>query len=143
MVLEHTWTLSRICPSMEELKLPCVVRGYHAYMNVWDPYLGDTFTTKHERGNPHDKYAVAVLPVDSKTKPIVGHLPREISKECCLFILHGGLITEEVNGKRRQTIAACGGMEIPCELTFSHTKKKMLEKLKHAIGQKYQHTLNK
>ena len=35
----------------------------------------------------HDKHAVAVLPVDAKSKKIVGHLPREITKECCLFVL--------------------------------------------------------
>ena len=40
------------------------VRGYHVCKDVWDPYLGDGFTTKHKRNNPHDKYAVAVLPVD-------------------------------------------------------------------------------
>ena len=28
------------------------------------PHLVDGFTTKHERNNPHDKYAVEVLPVD-------------------------------------------------------------------------------
>ena len=63
-----------------------MVKGYHAYKDVWDPYLQDEFTTKHERHNPHDKYAVAVLPVDAEDKKVVGHLPKEISKECCLFI---------------------------------------------------------
>ena len=27
------------------------------------------------------------------TSTVVGHLPKEISKECCLFIHHGGSIT--------------------------------------------------
>ena len=45
----------------DEWRFVCVVRGYHVYKDVWDPYLGDGFTTKHERNNPHDKYAVAVL----------------------------------------------------------------------------------
>ena len=38
---------------------------------------------------------------------IVGHLPREISKDW------SAAGDSEVNGKRRQTIAACGGMKIP------------------------------
>ena len=60
----------------DEWRFVCVVRGYHVYKDVWDPYLGDGFTTKHERNNPHDKYAVAVLPVDAKSKRTVGHLNR-------------------------------------------------------------------
>ena len=73
-------------------KLLCVVRGYHIYKDVWDPYLEDEFTTKHQRFNHHDQYAIAVVLVDMKDKMVVGHLPREISKECCLFILHRGSI---------------------------------------------------
>ena len=76
-------------------RLLCVVRGYHVYKAIWDPYLGDEFTTKHEKNNPRDKYAIAVLPIDAKVAKIVGHLPMEISKECCLFVLHGGTITGE------------------------------------------------
>ena len=71
---------------------------------MWDPHLGEGFTTKHEQNNPHDKYAVAVLPVDAKSKRTVGHLPREISKECCLFILHGGTIPGVVKDRRRKTL---------------------------------------
>ena len=71
-------------------KLLCVVWGYHFYKDVWDPYLEDVFTTKHERLNHHDKYAIAVLPADTKDTMVVDHLPKEISKDCCLFILHGG-----------------------------------------------------
>ena len=32
------------------------------YKSVWDPFLDDTFTTKHDRANSHDKYAIAVMP---------------------------------------------------------------------------------
>ena len=48
----------------EEWKMLCVVRDYHAYKDVWDPFLEDEFTTRHQRHNPHDKYMIAVLPVD-------------------------------------------------------------------------------
>ena len=108
-------------------------------MSTKMPYLEDDFTTKHQARNPHDKYAVAVLPVDTKTKAVVGHLPREISKECCLFIHHGGSITGTVKGRRRKTLEPCGGMEIPCELTFRHSKKKILDKLKLCIAREYQY----
>ena len=29
-------------------------RGYHVFKDVWDPYLGNSFTTKHERNNQYD-----------------------------------------------------------------------------------------
>ena len=96
--------------------------------------------TKHQRRNPHDKYAIAVLPVDTKNEMVVGHLPREISKECCLFIHYGGSITTIVKGRRRKTMETCSGMEIPYELAFRHSKKKVLDKLKLCISQKYQYS---
>ena len=121
-----------------EWKLLCVVRGYHAYKDVWDPVLEDEFRTKHQKHNSHDKYAMAVVPVDAKVEMVVGHLPREIAKECCLFVYHGGSITGIVKGKRRRTKEPCGGMEIPCELTFRHKSRKILNKLQLCISQKYE-----
>ena len=47
----------------------CVIRGYYVYKDVWDPNLGDGFTTKHKQNNSHDKYTVAVLPVGVTTAP--------------------------------------------------------------------------
>ena len=43
---EDEWTLLR------------VVRGYHVYKDVWDPYFEDD---KHQRCNPCDMYAIDVL----------------------------------------------------------------------------------
>ena len=57
--------------SERELKLMYVVRGYHVYKDMWDLYLGDDFTTKFERHYRHNKYAIAVLPVDAKSKTVV------------------------------------------------------------------------
>ena len=94
------------------------------YKEIWDSFIDDTFTTKHERGNAHDRYAMAVIPDDMKRKRMVGHLPREISKICYLFVLRGGAIVGRVTGAHRKTRAECGGMEILCELTFKHHQKK-------------------
>ena len=115
-------------------KLLCVVRGYHVYKYVWDPYLEDEFTTKHQRLNHHDQY-----------HPTGGHEGqnggRPLAKgdiQCCLFIIHGGSITGIAKGRRWKTLEPCGGMEIPCELTFRYSKK-ILDKLKFCIAQKYQY----
>ena len=33
----------------------CVCRrGYHVYKDAWDPYVDDSFSTKHERNNQHE-----------------------------------------------------------------------------------------
>ena len=42
--------------------MPCAVREYHVYKSIWDPNLEESFTTRHERVNPHDRYAMAVIP---------------------------------------------------------------------------------
>ena len=47
-----------------------VVRGYHVYMSVWTPVLGELLYTEQELGNPEDQYAVSVL----KSSTIVGHM---------------------------------------------------------------------
>ena len=60
----HLDTSENLPHYMVELKLLCVVWVYYAHMNVCDPYFGNDLTNKHDRGNPHDEYAVAVLPVD-------------------------------------------------------------------------------
>ena len=56
----------------EEGKLFCIVRRYHAYKDVWDPVLEHQFRTKHQKHNSHDKYAMAVVPVDASASR-VGH----------------------------------------------------------------------
>lgn len=36
------------------------VRGYHVYLRVWTPSIGEILSTRIEAGN-HDRFAVAVL----------------------------------------------------------------------------------
>jgi hypothetical protein len=69
-----------------------------------------------ELNNSSDRYAVAV----KKGGTIVGHLPRKITRLCCLFLRHGGTINCEVSGKRRYSSDLVqGGLEVPCKLFFS------------------------
>ena len=94
------------------------VRGYHVYQAVWpNPVLGEALTCARERGNRHDIFAVAVQKADST---IAGHVPREISCICNLFICDGGTLDGSVNGSKRYSHDIPeGGMEIPCNYTFS------------------------
>ena len=53
------------------------VRGYHAYMNIWNSKLGDNdVEVKHEVNNEHDKFAIAIF----HSKRIVGHVPKNLRK---------------------------------------------------------------
>ena len=45
----------------------------------------------------------------------VGYVPREVAKVFKAFISHGGEITCEVTGRRRQG----NGLEVPCAYHFS------------------------
>jgi len=95
------------------------VRGYHVYESVWpNPVLGESLACARERGNTHDIFAVAVRWRDDST--IVGHVPREMSCVCNLFIRDGGTLHGSVKGSRRYSHDIPeGGMEIPCDYIFS------------------------
>ena len=54
----------------KQYDLDSFVRGYHAYMDIWTPKVGDeNLCLKSENENPHDKFAVAIL----LEEQIVGH----------------------------------------------------------------------
>ena len=104
------------------------VRGYHIYQAIWpNPYIGERLECQEEYGNVHDMYAVSVVHEDT----IVGHLPRNISTPCHVFLRSGGSIVSVVNGARRYSAdLEQGGLEIPCCLIFRGTTTESIEKSK-------------
>ena len=56
--------------------MPCCVRGYHVYKEMWEAVIGEVLECHREPTNATDRYAVAV----TKAATIVGHLPRKLSK---------------------------------------------------------------
>ena len=61
------------------------VRGYHVYMNIWNPLIGDNaHVCVKESGNDFDQYAVAIA---KEKGNVVGHVPANLSK--VLFFLFG------------------------------------------------------
>ena len=53
------------------------VRGYHAYIDSWDPKVGDeNLELVPEEDNEHDDFAAAIKSEDR----IVGHVPKNLSK---------------------------------------------------------------
>ena len=121
--------------------VPGMIRGYHVHQRIWTPHVGEKAMTVREPGNSHDCYAIAVL--EDETLCTVGHLPREISKECFFFIRRGGVIGVEVTGPRQKSIQPDMGMEIPCTLTFTYGDLQLLEKAKELLGKKsFRHCLS-
>ena len=45
-------------PKMRTRCADSVVRGYHFYIDKWDPAIGDKFNAEIEVSNGHDRYAV-------------------------------------------------------------------------------------
>ena len=68
------------------------VRGYRAYMKIWNPKLGDNdVEVKHEVNNEHDKFSIAIF----HSKRIVGHVPNQF------LSLPNCIISCELKGKRK------------------------------------------
>ena len=100
--------------------LPSYVRGYHAYMNIWNPKLGDNeVEVKHEVNNEHDKFTITIF----YSKRIVGNVPTNLSKFFYQFLsLPNCTISCEVTGKR---VNRGGGydLEIPVNYIFLEPNK--------------------
>jgi len=117
-------------PAVHELSLKSVVRGYHVYMRIWDPVIGDILACKQERDNDEDEFAVAVCPIESLDSLIVGHIPREISRICWYFLEEGGSILCEISGRRQYSRDLIrGGLQIPCLYHFWHNNRRVIRRL--------------
>ena len=51
--------------------------------------MGEELQCVREVDNPHNPYAMSVL----KRRQIVGHIPRNISRPCLVFLQSHGMIT--------------------------------------------------
>lgn len=106
------------------------IRGYHIYKQIWEASVGERLRCKKEENNAHDPYCVGVIDRSDKT---VGHVPREISAVCSLFLDHHGTISCEVIGHQQYSEdLPKGGLEIPCRLSFRGPAR-YLEKVRKLI----------
>ena len=60
-------------------------RGYHAYMNVWNPLVEETLKCRQEPSNEVDKNAVAIIRSDSWEKLLLGTFGKTFPKLCQCF----------------------------------------------------------
>ena len=83
------------------------IRGYHAYQDVWQPYVGDVLALEKEALNCKDGQAVAVM----RSQTIVGHIPRYILALFSYFRSRSCVI-EVIGEKLNRGVGY--GLEIPC-----------------------------
>ena len=89
-------------------------RGYHQYMDRWDPWIGEVLPLEREPTNPADKCAVSIR----KAGETVGHVPFNIAPVVSAFLKRAcnkGLV--EVTGNRINRGAGYG-LEILCKYRF-------------------------
>ena len=86
------------------------VRGYHAYIDSWDPKVGDeNLELVPDKDNEHDDFAVAIKFEDR----IVGHVPKNLSNIMNRFTkIPSCSLRCKVTGKRVNRGAGYG-LEIP------------------------------
>ena len=90
------------------------LRGYHAYLDVWVPMIGDNSLVCHkEVGNVRDAHAVA---------NVVGHVPQNLCGFWRFLTLPGTSIRAEVLGTRVNR-GAGHGLEVPVRFIFQGHRK--------------------
>lgn len=89
--------------------------------------MGEFLSVEKEEGNPHDRFAVAVV----KGEEIVGHVPREVSQAFYAFLSHGGTITCKVTGHRQHG----KGLEVPCRFTL-HGRQKLISRVTRLLQER-------
>ena len=91
----------------------------YIYFHSWD--------LRREFDSQFNKFSVILL----NSAEIVGHLPQEYSRIAWyIFLAPGGSISVEASSHHRHCKQLCGRMEIPCWVTFTCSRKAMLNRLK-------------
>ena len=99
---------------METHVFDSCIRGHHVSKDFWTPVIYEELVCAQESGNPHDPYAVEI----KKGSVVVGHVPRNISAVCSLFLRAGTITATVTNSRQYSNDLPQGGLEVPCVLKF-------------------------
>ena len=105
------------------------VRGLHAYLELWEPVVGDILTLRREPTNDKDRLAVAVV----KNDAAVGHMPYTLAPLISYFLMRAvnkGVV--EITGERVNHGAGMG-LEVPCIYRL-YGPKTYIDKLEKLLG---------
>ena len=115
--------------SITSFSFDSFVRGYHAYMDRWDPWIGEVLPLERDPTNPEDKCAVAV----KKRGGTVGHVPFNLAPVASAFLKRSSnKALVEVTGSKVNRGAGYG-LEIPCKYHF-YGSSLYIEKLKTIVA---------
>ena len=118
---------------LKEYKLSSHVKGYNAYMTIWEPKNGEFLETRLEPENEFDKYAVAV----TQNNVVVGHLAKgktgRFAKTISFFLRasNDSSCKVEVTGKR-VNLGDGKALQTPCKLHFNGNVN-FIDKLKEIL----------
>ena len=99
-----------VATDLDCLEINSFVRGYHAYIDVWNPVQGEVLLVKREPTNCIDPNAVAVCKEDI----VVGHVPNSVAKTLSQFLRRDfNKAFAEITGDKVNRRAGYG-LEIPC-----------------------------
>ena len=111
------------------LEISSFIRGYHAYMDVWEPRIGEVLMLQREINNPADQLAVAVV----KSGVTVGHVPYNLAPVLSHFLNRAtNTGVAEITGDKVNRGGGYG-LEIPClyrlsgRTAYIERAKKLLE----------------
>ena len=101
------------------------VRGYHSYMDVREPQIGEILTLEREPHNAVDQHAVSIV----KSSVVVGHVPFNLAPVFSPFLKRSfNKGTAEITGGKVNRGAGYG-LEIPCIYHLYYGPKVYLERL--------------
>ena len=66
--------LKQLAMALRSFEVQSCIRGYHIYMTVWTPYIGETLPCSQENTNGHDPFAVKVSQLTGEDETIVDFL---------------------------------------------------------------------
>ena len=100
--------------SVKSFELTVAVRRFHAYRDIWLPYINKTLKCLHELGNAYDVFGIKCI----KGNMIVGDLPREISRATKYLSDQGVIVTATNTSEHyRKSPFFQEGLEIRCVIT--------------------------
>ena len=93
---------------LQVLEIHSVLRGNHAYMEIWTPVVGEMLVLKIEPTNRHDIHAVAIY----REAEIVDHVPCNLAPNMSAFLMRENKAFEITGAKVNK--GAGYGLEVPC-----------------------------
>ena len=107
----YTQKMATVGPELQVVKINSYVRGYHVYLEKWNPVDGVSLLLRRELGNTVNKFADAVV---LKQNEIVGHLPFNLAPLVSQFLRRDCNKGFAIVTGSKVNRGAGYGLEVPC-----------------------------